>query len=329
MDLIYTDTSHTEIGYLKRCEIDMELGSGTSSRAKNDFIITIPIDMMPAEINQGSLIYEAGTEFGGIVNGIGADTSISKATIYGTLWRGVIAQKIICPPQGQAYYQARGEANKAISALIDQQFDGLIVADTELSNISVYHDFRYTNLLESLEKMLAEQKARLDIKTVYMNKQIRAVVSAVPVNNYSNEIELSNDYGITLSAKKIRNGVNHVICLGKGELTDRTVIHLYKQENGVITTDPTHAVQGADERVITYDYSSAETEDDLIEGGKKKLTEKCDEESLSIAISANVEIGDIVAARERITGIYMQKAVTQKIAKGYIDRVKIDYKVGE
>lgn len=329
MDLIYTDKNHTEIGYLKRCEVDMELGSSALSRAKNDFTITMSIDMMPEEINQGSLIYEVGTEFGGIVNGIGADTSINKATIYGTLWRGVMAQKVISPPHGQAYYQARGEANSAISDLIDHQFDGLIVANAELSNITVYHDFRYINLLESLEKMLTEQNARLDIKAVYMDKQIKAVVSAVPVNNYSNEIELSNDYGITLNAKKIKNGVNHVICLGKGELTERTVIHLYKQENGIITTDETYAIKGANERTITYDYSSAETEEELVEGGKKKFIEKCDEESLSIAISVNVEIGDIVGARERITGIYMQKAVTQKIAKGYIDRVKIDYKVGE
>lgn len=329
MDLIYTDRYHTEIGYLKRCEVDMELGSSTLSSAKNDFTITMPIDMLPKEIEQDSLIYEIGTEFGGIVNGIGADTSLNKATVYGTLWRGVLAQKIISPPPGQAYYQARGEANKAISNLIDHQFDGLIVANDKLSEITIYRDFRYTNLLEGIEKMLAEQNARLDIKADYMDKHIHAVVSAVPVNNYSNEIELSNDYGITLSAKKIKNGVNHVICLGKGELTERTVIHLYKQENGIITTDSTYAIQGANERTITYDYSSAETEEELVEGGKKKFIEKGDEESLSIAISANVEIGDIVAARERITGIYMQKAVTQKIAKGYIDRVKIDYKVGE
>lgn len=329
MDLIYTDKHHKEIGYLNRCEIDMELGSSTLSSARNDFTVTMPIDMLPQEIEQGSLIYETGTEFGGIVNGIGADTALNKATVYGILWRGVLAQKIITPPNGQAYYQARGEANQAISALIDQQFDGLIIAGTTLSSITAYRDFRFTNLLEGIERMLAEQSARLDIKTRYVDNLIRVIVSAVPVNNYSNEIELSNDYGITLNAKKIKNGVNHVICLGKGELTDRTVIHLYKQENGVITTDPTYAVKGNDERMITYDYSSAETEDELIEGGKKKFAENCDEENLSITISANVEIGDIVAARERITGIYMQKAVTQKIAKGYIDRVKIDYKVGE
>lgn len=329
MDMIYTNAEHIELGFLQRCNLDMELGSSILSSARNDFTITMSIDNLPAELRNGALVYEIGSEYGGIVNGIGANTATNKATVYGTTWRGMLSQKVITPPNGKAYYQARGEANTVLSDLIDKEFDGLIIADGFTTDITVNRDYRYTNLLEGIEKMLIDQNARLDIKTAYVDKQIKVYVSAIPVNDFTSDIELNNDYGIALDAKKIKSGVNHVICLGKGELTDRTVIHLYKLANGQITMDSTNAIKGKDERTITYDYSSAETEEDLIEGGKKKFDENCDEESLAMTISEKVEIGDIVGARERVTGIYMSKPVTQKILKGYIDNVKIDYKVGD
>lgn len=328
MDLIYTDVNYKEIGFLKKCDVDFELGSFITS-SKNDFQITMSIDQLPKEIEYGSLIYELGTEVGGMVIGIGSDTSISKAYVYGITWRGMLNRKNILPPPGQGYYLARGNANKVISELINEQFDGLIVGSSQSSSIDVSHDFRFTQLGEGIEKMLSRFNARLNIKSYKINDILQVIISAVPINNYSNEIELNNDYGISMIAKKTKSGINHVICLGKGELTERTVIHLYKLENGTITTDSINAIKGIDENVFVYDYSSAETEDDLIEGGKKKFDENCDEESLSIKITENVEIGDIVSARERITSIYMQKPVTQKVIKGYIDKVNIDYKVGD
>lgn len=329
MDLIYTDAEYAEIGYVKQCNLDMELGLASLSNARNDFTIVMSIDFLPDELRKGSLVYEVGSEYGGIVNGIGVNTAINKATIYGTAWRGLLTQKIIQPPAGKAYYQARGEANSVISSLIDNEFDGLIIADNFDSNIIVNRDFRYTNLLESLEKMLADQNARLSIRSAYADKHIKVYVSAVPVADYSRQIELNNDYGIALDAKKIENGANHVICLGKGELTERTVINLYRLANGTITMDSSNAIRGKNERTVVYDYSSAETEEDLIEGGRKKLQELSNEESLSMTISETVEIGDIVGARERITDIYMCKPVTQKIIKGYIDNIGFDYKVGD
>lgn len=329
MDLIYTNSNKEEKGFLsKKYDIDIELGTYNSG-AKNDFEITVATDILSKDIQEGSLIYEIGSEYGGIVTGFASDTSLNKATIIGTCWRGLLKNKVIEPPIGQAYFQARGEANSVIKELIDNQFEGLIVASNEDSGIEVYHDFRYTNLYESIEKMLEEKNARIDIKTRYVNGVVQAVISAVPINNLSEDIEFNNDYRINLIARKVKNGVNHVICLGKGELTERTVIHLFKLQNGIITTDSTNAIKGKEEKTIVYDYSSAENEEELINGGKKQFEENCDESSLNMTVNEAVEIGDIVGARERVTGIYMQKKVTQKVLKGYVDRVKIEYKVGD
>lgn len=328
MDMIFTDQNYKEYGYLKKCEIDMELGSSISS-LKNDFKLTMKITDIPECMDYGSLIYQVGTEYGGIVRGIGANTSSNEAYVYGICWRGKLSQEIIEPHANEAYYEARGEANTVIRDLIDSKFEGLIVGSDEISGITVNRDFRYTNLLEGLEKMLNEVNARLDIKAVYDNNRIVVKVSAVSIKNFSNDIELNNDYGISLVSKKIKNGVNHVICLGKGELTDRQVIHLYKLENGTITQEPSDSLKGLRQNTKIYDYSNAESIDDLINGGKKLFDENNDDESLDMSINTDVEIGDIVAGRERITGIYMQKPVSQKIIKGHIDNAKIEYKVGE
>lgn len=330
MDIIFTDSNYKEMGYLNKCEIDMELGSSVSSSLKNDFQITMNIFDLSDKLTNGSLIYSIGTEYGGIVRGKGANTSTNKAYIYGICWRGKLAEEIIEPPSGQAYYNCMGDANDIIRDLIDNRFEGLIVGSTEVSGIIVQKDFRYTNLLEGLEKMLSEVGARIDIKSTYDSEgKIKVIVSAVPVNNISDNVELNNDYGISLVSKKVKDGINHVICLGKGELTERTVIHLYKLENGTITSDPTDAIKGLYQNTKVYDYSNSESDDDLIEGGKKIFDDNADSESLDITINKNVEIGDIVACRERITGIYMQKNVSQKIIKGQIEIAKIEYKVGE
>ena len=59
-------------------------------------------------------------------------------------------------------------------------------------------------------------------------------------------------------------GINHLICLGLGELKNRTVIHLYADANGVISRTQTQF--GSDEVTNVYDYAGAETEN-LIKSG--------------------------------------------------------------
>lgn len=331
MDLIYTDVNYNEIGYLSNlCNIDMELGSVLTTDSSNDFQLEFPIDDLPTEIEKGSLIYEVGSEYGGVVTGLGADTANNKAYVYGTTWRGMLYRQIIEPTSGQAYYYASGEANEVLRGLIDDRFEGLIIGSTEISSFTVSRNFRYINLLEGIEKMLSLVDAKIKIVTSYDDdNNIKAIVSATAINNYSNDIQFDNDYGMTLVAKKAATGVNHVICLGQGELTERTVIHLYKLEDGTITQDSTSAITGIDENTIVYDYSSCETEEELIEGGESQFDENADEESLEITVDEDVEIGDIISAKEQITGITMQKSVSQKILKGYINNIDVSYKVGE
>lgn len=333
MDFIYTGNDLVDIDYLDRqMELDMEIGSYLSS-SRNDFELTVPYSVWNSKFNEGSIIYDNDetSEYGGRIQGITSDTANESVTLYGYTWRGLISKKYVVPPSGQAYYQARGDANDFLRAILDDQFDGLIVGANELCGVEVNRDLRYVNMLEAIEKTLSDVGLKLKITFDIQNKC--AVCSATSIMNYSNDTELNNDYGYNLVAKAIKNGYNHVICLGQGELAERTVINLYRLSNGAVTQDESLAIAdgnvGIDRRTMLYDYSSVESEDELIQGGIDQLNENQDTNTLEISNVENVDIGDIVGAKDRITGIYMQKQIISKVLTGYVDNIDIEFKVGD
>lgn len=333
MDFIYTGNDLVDIDYLDRqMELDMEIGSYLSS-SRNDFELTVPYSVWNPKFNEGSIVYDNDetSEYGGRIQGITSDTANESVTLYGYTWRGLISKKYVVPPSGQAYYQARGDANDFLRAILDDQFDGLIVGSTELCGVEINRDLRYVNMLEAIEKALDDVGLKLKITFDKRNKC--AVCSAVPIANYSNDTELNNDYGYNLVAKAIKNGYNHVICLGRGELTERTVINLYRLNNGTVTQDESLAIAdgnvGINRRTMLYDYSSVESEEELLQGGIDQLNENQDTNTLEISNVENVDISDIVGAKDRITGIYMQKQIISKVLTGFIDNIDIEYKVGD
>lgn len=333
MDFIYTGNDLVDIDYLDiQMELDMEIGSYLSS-SRNDFELTVPYSVWNSKFNEGSIIYDNDetSEYGGRIQGITSDTANESVTLYGYTWRGLISKKYVVPPSGQSHYQARGDANDFLRAILDDQFDGLIIGSTELCGVIVNRDLRYVNMLEAIEKTLGDVGFKLKITFDIENKC--AVCSAVPITNYSNDTELNNDYGYNLVAKAIKNGYNHVICLGQGELTERTVINLYRLSNGNITQNESEAIAdgniGINRRTMLYDYSSVESEEELLQGGIDQLNENQDTNTLEISNVENVDIGDIVGAKDRITGIYMQKQIISKVLTGYVDNIDIEYKVGD
>lgn len=332
MEMIYTNADREDIGMLsKLANIDFEVGTILSD-SSNDFQITMPADVWDSSFDYKSIIYEntKDSEVGGMILGKTSNTATNKIILHGVNWRGLIATKIIVPPSGTTHYQARGDANAFIKDILKDQFDGLIVGSDELCGITVYRDLRYINMLQGIEKTLAD--SNLKIKISFDIENVKAVVSAVPIEVFE-DIEYSQDYGFNLIAKDVRNGYNHCVCLGKGELLDRMIVDLYKLSDGTIVSDKTTALNdgifGLNERTIIYENTNAEDENDLIDGGTDKLEENSNELSMEISNVDDVEVGDIVGARDRITGIQMRKKISSKLYKGYMDRVKIDYKVGE
>lgn len=120
-----------------------------------------------------------------------------------------------------------------------------------------------------------------------------------------------------------------MICLGKGDLKDRTVIHLYADANGSISH--TQTFTGLDEITATYENANAESTEELEQGGVEALQNAWNTDSLQVNFDStkSYDIGDIVGARENVTGIFTSKAIIKKIVTIENDVVTISHKVGE
>ena len=174
--------------------------------------------------------------------------------------------------------------------------------------------------------MLSAVGAKL--KIIYNDKDSCVNISAVPIEDLSEKYEYSDDYGMKIIIEKKTGGVNHLICLGAGELAARTVIDLYVGKNGEITEKQAYFREY--EIAEIYDYGNSGSSSELKEKGIEKLKELKSSDSVSASFQKlDVDIGDIVGGRNRATGIVLKEPVTQEIVKIKNGIETITYKVGE
>ena len=317
--------------------IDMEIGEGNT--------FSIQIDKKYKKkwgIDSGWWIGCPGTEYGGIINKVVSSDNV--ITISGSTWRGMLTKKILQPPSGEDYLSVSGDADSIINNVICSEFSGIFVCDT-LSGVqySGYKFDRYVNSLAGIEKMLFSKNLKLSIEydSGEPNGKSFVRIKSTPIHDFSDEIEYSKDGTLSyiyFSFEKFTGGINHLICLGKGELKDRLVLHLYADENGNIGTE--QHFFGAEEREATYDYSSASSEEDLRKNGTEKFKELLSYKSMDMdlfneslaglrGINDDISIGDIVGGRDFDTGIYLSKQITRKIVQVKNGRESIEYGVGK
>lgn len=324
--VILSDAKGIEIRRLECKKIDIDLNNERS------FEITLVADDYSDDLAYGNWAYIPGTEYGGIIGEKASNTSEGTITIGGFTWRNVLEKKIIEPPAGQAYKTVSGELNTVLRALISGAgIAQLFTVSSKNTGVSVnnYQFDRYATLLAGVVKMLKSVGYKLQIRAVQQDggKPTYIELSAQPVVNQSSTIELSQDCQLNFTFYEKRNGINHLICLGKGEGVDRTVLHLYVQKNGTIGTTKYYA--GIDERTEIYDFSNAET-DELQENGIERLQTLMDAQEFNMDVEAldiDVDIGDIVGGRDYVTGMYMAKPVENKIYTEEDGVVSKDYEL--
>ena len=330
MDLTKTDQYGKPIGYVQNANIDFEIGENEKDSI-NDFEIELRRWNWDGSIEYGSRVFSPDTEFGGIVREISTDTDVNVIRAKGDTWRGMMTKKIIQPATGQDYALASGEINEIIKAMVESEFPGLFYgADTNTGvTLENYQFDRYCTLHAGLVKMLKSVGYRLDIKYKESDVGIAGYVkvSAVPINNLSSEYELTNDNNMIFKTDDNRRGINHLICLGKGELKDRIVIHLYADQNGDISQ--TQYYTGIEEIAAVYDSSGSEY-DDLLKNGMEKINNDKNAMSYDMTmtkIEGAIDIGDIVGGKDYLTGISMQKHINRKIWSVSSGKEKIEYKL--
>lgn len=331
MDLIKTDKYGRQIGYVQGANIDFEVGADESDSI-NDFEIELKRWNWDGSIEYGSRVFSPGTEYGGIVREISTDTSANVIRAKGDTWRGMMTKKIIQPLSGQDYAVASGELNSIIKSKVEAEFPGLFYGVEINTGIIVtnYQFDRYCTLHAGLVKMLKSVGYRLDIRYQEGDVGMAGYVSvrAVPINDLSSEYELTNDNNMNFTTDDNRRGINHLICLGKGELKDRLVIHLYADQNGTISQTQ-QFFKGVEEIVAIYDSSGSER-DDLIKNGIKELENKKSSMSYNMTMTkleGNIDLGDIVGGKDYLTGISMKKPIGRKIWTISSGKEKVVYKL--
>lgn len=305
-------------------EADMDIGN------TNDFEVTIAVSDYDTErVGYGCRIFAPGTEYGGIIGDIESISGTRKVALRGRTWRGMLEYKVVEPPAGQDHLTLSGELNTVIRTLIGDRFGGLFVvpeADTGIT-VNNWRVDRYATLYDALQKLVDNYGCRLQICYVQPEglEYGYVTVQAVPIVDYSERLEYSQEEGIYVTVRDCRNGVNHLVCVGEGEKQDRVVLHLYVQKNGTIGKKQYYT--GLNEISAVYNYSSAEA-DKLEEDGTKRLKELQNYKKCKMTIdNADLEIGDIVAGYDAVTNTQVIKPVIQKILKIQDGKTTIDYSV--
>lgn len=327
MDFIIADVEGMEQGLLpSSASIDLDLSyESDNTQGVNDCELTIDGD----SVAYNYYVFCPGTEYGGRILDLKRRTTDKVKVWYFDTWRRMLGQSIIEPPVGQSYMSVSGDANEVIRSVISGRFDGFFRVPDKLSGINVAGQFdRYTTVLDGITKLLKMYGAKIKISSVQGNPNEHFVVTveAVPIKDYSEEIEYSQDSRINIILRDNRRGINHLICLGKGELTEREIIHLYVQADGTIGDSQFYF--GLDERVAVHDYPNAEDTADLRKSGAEKLESLMNYKKMDMSVDdIELDIGDVIAGRDRESGMYLAKPIINKVLKRKNGKETITYKV--
>nr|DAJ15814.1 MAG TPA: Protein gp18.1, prophage tail protein gp18.7A [Siphoviridae sp. ctqOv4] len=321
MEFIICNAEKKEIGRLPdSASFDFDVGD------TNDVEITCEKGLL----DFGMYLICPGTEYGALIEEKDLWTNEEEEIWTGNAFRRFLQEFIIEPPVGQDYRVVKGDAHDVMRQVLNGAFDNLFTIPETASGIDVgtYQFDRYTDALSGFVKMLKRKGARINIEVKQggSNEPFSVVLSAVPIQNMSSEIEYSQDSKIAINLKESRRGINHLICLGKGELKDRQVVHLYAQLDGSISQKKYYA--GLEERTAVYDLSNAEGLDELVKGGTDRLKELMGTKTMRMSVQdAELQVGDIIAGRDYETGLYLQKPVVQKIVRMESGTATVEYKV--
>lgn len=309
-----------DLGVMKDYVIDLAFGLD-----ENDFECSVPISRHCC--NAGYYLYFEGTEYGGIIDSIRVDESNSEVVYMGRTWHGILNSKVLEPDANQDYLTVTGDANTVLNILISRMnLSSLFKASSNPSGINVnYKMNRYIEGYTGICKMLKAHNAKLSI--AFNNGYIQ--LSAVPLVDYSQGEQFDTDQ-FDFSIQKYSNHINHVVCLGKGELADREVIHVYADSNGNIST--TQILTELEEITAIYDNSNAESSEELRQGGIDIINASWNSDLVDFSFNANdrvFDIGDIIGAKEWITGIEVTAEINKKIVTINNAVTTISYEVGD
>lgn len=325
LEVIVTKPTGEEIGTInEETLIDIDLGN------TNDFEMILNLQ----EWSKDKFYYEhrlfiSNTEYGGIIKEIEVRTSSNEIIMRGPAWRQLLQKKIVKPPSEDSHLILNGELNEVTRELIGNRFGSLVFVpeiDTGVT-VSNWQVDRYVSLYDALVKLYESVQYKLQIRYIQPEGLDYGYVElqAVPVVDYSDDLEYSQDGNVNFVVQDYRNGINHLICIGKGQNEERITLDLFVQEDGSIGQEQFYF--GLDECEAVYEYTSADPEE-LLKGGTERLQELRNYKQVDVFVDdIDLDIGDIVSGYEEVTDTRVVKPIVQKILKIQNGKLEIEYKV--
>ena len=224
----------------------------------------------PTRIPAGYWLAVPGTCFGGIISDVSTTSGSDDITYTGKTWLGLLADRVITPPTGQANLTVSGDLTDVVKTLLDNagltghpflwsnDKSGVTVPSTSID--------RYATCVDSLAKVLSAAGGHGRVWVLCTDAGIEFHVAGIE----NPRLITGVDDGVTLTYKASPRPVNHLIGLGKGEGTAREIVHRYADTAGNISDKQT--ITGVAERQQTYELSD-KSGAELAAGVEKKLRE--------------------------------------------------------
>ena len=315
MVLVVADTKLGNVREIEDFKLDVAFGAD-----ENALTLTVEEKSAPAA---GQLVYIDATEYGGVIDqvkrgsGRGATGTVE---CKGRTWHGILAGRRLSPDSGSGYLTVNGKAGDVLTSLIARMgLESLFKADSDDSTVS-YTFERFCDGYRGLMSCAKANGRKLSMRR--MDGYIE--LSMPPIVDYANKVDSDLlDFTIT----SVHRCVNHLLCAGTGQLANRAIVHFYADENGNVSHKQT--LFGIDEICALYDYSNASASE-LETEGKKKLLEY--QTSGTVEVDAHedmdVDVGDIISARDNSTGTTVTATVSKKVVKVERGIATYSYEVG-
>lgn len=319
MDLLYS-RGGVLMGPVRRYSLDMAFGDPE----ENDFTVTVPVGDDGMEV--GDWVFHPGTEYGGIVDGADYDDQSDDPTVTyrGRTWHGVLSKSILRPDTGADYLTVSGDVESVLSSLIDRQGLGGVfdVVPGGSGSVTSYQFARYADAYTGILSMLGSIGMRLSVRKGLGKCEL----SAVPIVDLAGVVD---DARMSIRVVAGRPECNHLVCLGEGELSARTVVDLYLTDGGEVTEDRAH--YGEEDLQETYENTGADRAK-LIEGGTDRLM-KYYEDSMKVEADipddSGVTVGDVVTGRSVVVPVKVVAPVASVSVKSSYDSDPVaSYSVG-
>ena len=317
LNLIMISTSMHEYAAITPISFECEVGTGDAS---NDF------ELRGYDVFTGG-VYIPGTEYGGLIEKTEDTTGEDLHTYKGWTWRGLLTQAVVSPPSGADYYTASGDLHEIIAGLVSTRFSGLFTVPATLTGKTAnFQADRYCTVHEALTDLCEENGYKLVIEA-YKADTVKVELRAEPVVTVAGTYNEDNRLSLTFADNQM--GINHLICMGKGDLRDRQRVDLYVDANGNIGTTKYHT--GLWEREQYFDYPNAESLAELEKQGRKRLKEVMSKKMLQINRIQDVEmdIGDIVTGKHTVSGTSVSAPIDRKSFTYSGGTMRLEYHIKE